>query len=148
LLHCDIVIAGRATKFSLPFVKLGLVPEFASSYLLPLMAGKARASQALLLGEPFGAEDAYQLGFVSQLCDDEQVYPQALSHCRQLCDLPEKTILIIKSMINTPDKQGKLLEVIENEMSFFQKELVSAEHREAMATFFEKRTPNFSKLKV
>ena len=65
LLHCDLVVAEEGSRFSLPFVDLGLVPEAASSLLLPKMAGRRFAARALLLAEPFGVEEALSIGLVS-----------------------------------------------------------------------------------
>ena len=65
LLHCDLVIAEDGARFSLPFVDLGLVPEAASSLLFPRLAGRRRAARYLLLGEPFGVDEAMAIGLVS-----------------------------------------------------------------------------------
>jgi enoyl-CoA hydratase/carnithine racemase len=145
LLHCDAVVAGRSAIFSLPFVKLGLVPEFASSYALPLMAGKVRASHVLMLGEPFGVEEARQMGIVSLVCEVGDVEAKALAICQQFVNLPASTLRTIKSLINPPERQAKLLKVLNKEMHLFQEGLLSAEHREAIAAFFEKRMPDFLK---
>jgi len=145
LLHCDAVVAGRSAMFSLPFVKLGLVPEFASSYALPLMAGRVRASHVLMLGEPFGVEEARQMGIVSLVCEDGDVEAKALAICQQFVNLPARILRTIKSLINPPERQAKLLKVLDEEMHLFQEGLLSAEHREAVAAFFEKRKPDFSK---
>src|SRR5207245_3442159 len=69
LLHCDLVIAEEGARFSLPFVDLGLVPEAASSLLLPRLAGRRRAARYLLLSEPFGAEEAEAIGLISHRTD-------------------------------------------------------------------------------
>src|SRR5438876_11778428 len=71
LLHCDLVYATPAARFQLPFVPLGIVPEFGSTYLLPLIAGYQRAAELLLLGQPFSAEKAHEVGIVTA------VVPQA-----------------------------------------------------------------------
>ena len=145
LLHCDAVVVGRSAMFSLPFVKLGMVPEFASSYALPIMAGKMGASHVLMLGEPFGAEEAQQMGIASLICEDGDVEAKALAICQQFVNLPASTLRAIKSLINPPERQAKLLKVLDEEMQLFQEGLTSAEHREAMAAFLEKRKPDFSK---
>ncbi len=144
LLHCDIVVAGRSTIFNLPFVRLGLVPEFAASLALPALAGKAQASQALMLGEPFGLEAAKTMGLVSVACDDDEVETIALAKCRKFVNLPPRTVRIIKSMITPAEQQEKLLAAIDKEMGLFTAELSSEEHREAINAFFEKRRADFS----
>ena len=77
LLHCDLVYAGENTRFAMPFTQLGLVPEFASSYLLPLVAGYQRAAELLLLGEPFDARKAQEAGFVTRIVPDAEAIPTA-----------------------------------------------------------------------
>ena len=145
LLHCDVVVAGRSAMFSLPFVQLGLVPEFGSSLLLPALAGKAQAGRALLLGDPFGFDQAYAMGLVSLACDDADVEAQALERCRQLVNLPPQTVRTIKGLMNPLEQREKLLRVIDEEMRLFARYLKSAEHQEAILAFFEKRKPDFSK---
>src|SRR3990170_841474 len=71
LLHCDLVVADTGARFSLPFVDLGLVPEAASSLLLPRLAGRRRAARYLLLCEPFGPEEAMEWGLVSKTVPSE-----------------------------------------------------------------------------
>jgi enoyl-CoA hydratase/carnithine racemase len=73
LLHCDLVIAEESARFSLPFVDLGLVPEAASSLMLPRLAGRKRAARYLLLGEPFGALEALDAGIVSHVVADGEL---------------------------------------------------------------------------
>ncbi len=147
LLHCDFVVAGKSATFQLPFVQLGLVPEFASSYLLPQLAGKARANMALMLGEPFDADTANQMGLISRLVADEAVDAEALKICRKLCMLPPQALRNTKALIQPQEMQTHLLNVIERESKIFGKQLQSSEHREALSAFFEKRTPNFRNLK-
>jgi enoyl-CoA hydratase/carnithine racemase len=141
------VVAGKSATFQLPFVQLGLVPEFASSYLLPQLAGKARANMALMLGEPFDADTANQMGLISRLVADEAVDAEALKICRKLCMLPPQALRNTKALIHPQEMQTHLLNVIERESKIFGKQLQSSEHREALSAFFEKRTPNFRNLK-
>lgn len=144
LLHCDAVFAGRSSQFHVPFVKLGLVPEFASSDLLPRMAGRVRASHYLLSGEPFGIDAAREMGIISRACEDEEVDQQALAYCQQLAALPPATVRSIKRLISPPAQQQRLLETIARESEVFAACLKSAEHREALTAFFEKRPADFS----
>ena len=88
LLHCDLAFAGDNARFSMPFTSLGLVPEFGSSYLLPLIAGYQRAAELLLLGEPFGPEKARDAGFVTQGVPAAQALDSAWAAARQLAALP------------------------------------------------------------
>ncbi len=144
LLHCDAVFAGRSSQFHVPFVKLGLVPEFASSVLLPRLAGRVRASHYLLSGEPFGIDTAREMGIISQVCDDDEVDAQAWAYGRQLAALPPATVRSIKRLITPPAEQQRLLDIIAQESEVFAVCLQSAEHREALAAFFEKRPADYS----
>jgi enoyl-CoA hydratase/carnithine racemase len=78
LLHCDLAYAGASAKFGLPFANLGLTPEAASSWLLPMRAGYARAAELLMLGEVFSAQTAMDLGIVNGVLPDGQVLEHAL----------------------------------------------------------------------
>jgi len=79
LLHCDLVIAEEGARFSLPFVDLGLVPEAASSLILPRLAGRTRAARYLLLAEPFGVDEAQEIGVVSHVASPGEL-PQKLEN--------------------------------------------------------------------
>lgn len=142
--HCDSVIAGNSTIFRLPFTSLGLVPEFGSTLTLLSAAGKVRASHYLLTGEPFDAEVAYDLGLVSQICDDDQVDERAMQLCLKLAALSPAAIRATKSLLNSGACQQELLQVINDEMVLFRKGRESAEHHEAVAAFIEKRPADFS----
>ena len=139
LLHCDVVVAGRSSTFALPFTKLGLVPEFGSSYLLPALAGRVRASQALLLGEPFGIDDARDMGIVSCVCNDKDVKAEAREKCRRIATLPPKTLQDVKRLINSAVNPERLRQAIDTELHLFQQALKSEEHKQALSAFFDKK---------
>jgi len=142
--HCDAVIAGNSTVFRLPFTSLGLVPEFGSTLTFLSAAGKVKASHYLLTGEPFDAEVAYDLGMVSQICDDDQVDKRAMQICLKLAALSPAATRATKSLLNGSAYQQQMLQVIEDEMVLFRKGRESAEHHEAVAAFIEKRPADFS----
>jgi enoyl-CoA hydratase/carnithine racemase len=102
LLHCDLVYAGDNARFQLPFASLGLVPEFASSYLLPRVAGYQRAAELLLLGEPFDAKKAYECGFVTRVLPATAVLDAAREAARALASLPPKSIQRTKALMRRP----------------------------------------------
>ncbi|NOX36528.1 MAG: enoyl-CoA hydratase [Calditrichaeota bacterium] len=141
--HCDLVIAGKSTRFSLPFVRLALVPEFGSSFMLPRMAGFVRASHWLMLGETFDAEEARRLGLVSEICEDDQVDTLARQRCDQLVALPASVLRRIKSLIRPPEFLQQLNQAIDRETQMFLECLQTPEHAEAVQAFFEKRSPDF-----
>src|SRR5437867_3019460 len=91
LLHCDLVYAADNARFQLPFVPLGIVPEFGSTFLLPLIAGYQRAAELLLLGEPFSAEQAREAGIVSAVVPAAEVLELAERKARALAALPPQS---------------------------------------------------------
>ncbi|GJD37278.1 enoyl-CoA hydratase-related protein [Methylobacterium aerolatum] len=96
LLHCDLAYAGEGARFRLPFVNLGLSPEGASSYLLPLVAGTKRAAELLMLGEPFGPEAAREAGLVNALVEEGHALATALARASALAALPPASIAATK----------------------------------------------------
>ena len=144
LLHCDLVFAGDNARFSLPFAQLGLVPEAASSLLLPALIGYQRAAERLLLGEPFGAEEALKMGLVSAVLPADAVLRHARQQANKLVALPAAAVRATKRLM----KHGRT-EAIESRMTLegeeFRERLKSPEAREAFAAFFERRRPDFSR---
>ncbi|MFD1382385.1 enoyl-CoA hydratase-related protein [Rhodanobacter aciditrophus] len=99
LLHCDMVIAARNTQMVLPFVQLGLVPEAASSYLLPKLIGHQRAFEILMLGEPLTAEYASELGLVNHQCEPGEALEMATHYANRICALPTEAVLLSKELL-------------------------------------------------
>ena len=146
LLHCDLVIAAERTRFSLPFVDLALVPEAASSLLLPRLAGRRRAARYLLLGEPFGAEEALAIGVASHVVPDDEL-EEALAAVVELLLAKPADALAITQQLLRHGSQDELIERMELESRHFTERLRSAEVGEAITAFFEKRKPDFEKLR-
>lgn len=146
LLHCDFVYAADNAKFSMPFAKLGLCPEFASSLLLPQIAGYQLAAEKLMLGEAFSAEEAYTMGFVNKILPPDEVLTYAKAQAAKLVQLPISSLRATKRLM-----KSKLTAAIENqiveESILFGEMLVSKEAKEAFIAFFEKRKPDFTKFK-
>ncbi len=141
--HCDLVLASETARFALPFTRLGLVPEFGSSMLLPCLAGAVRASHALLLGEPFDRDRAVELGLVSECCEDGQLDMLARERGRSLAALPPAAVRATRKLLRPDHERDRLRQAMEAEKQAFIAGLGSAEHREAVAAFFEKRPPRF-----
>jgi enoyl-CoA hydratase/carnithine racemase len=144
LLHCDLVVAHRDARFSLPFVDLALVPEAASSLLLPRLAGRRRAARYLLLAEPFGADEALQIGIVSHVAEDDFEGATSALVERLLAKPPaalRKTHELLRH-----GARDEILERMRLESGLFAERLASAEVKEAITAFFEKRKPDFTKL--
>ena len=143
LLHCDLVYAGSGARFALPFANLGLTPEAASSLLLPLRAGHARAAEMLMLGEAFSAQVALEIGIVNAVLPDAQVLAHALERCRKLTTQPAASLRHTKLLMKRA-QSALIRETMSVEAEVFRERLVSHEAREAFAAFFEKRKPDFS----
>lgn len=147
LLHCDLVYAADDAKFSLPFVNLGLCPEAASSLLLPHIAGYQRAAEKLLLGDPFGAEEAERMGFVNKILPPDQVMDYASRQAERIAALPAPAIRAAKMLMKGGKKAGEqkaVFERMQEEAALFMEMLTAPPAREAMAAFMEKRKPDFS----
>jgi len=113
LLHCDLAYAGKATMFSLPFVKLGLSPEGASTVLLPALAGSKLAAELLLLGRSFGAPEAKRAGLINEIVDDGAALPMAVDTARALVEVPAQSLVVTKRLLRR--NSGHLLQVIDEE---------------------------------
>jgi enoyl-CoA hydratase/carnithine racemase len=144
LLHCDLVYATPAARFQLPFVQLGIVPEFGSTYLLPLIAGYQRAAELLLLGQAFTAEKAREVGIVSEVVPEAELLPRALRTAMQLAELPPESIRLTKRLMKSAHGEATQNQIAE-EGRIFVERLSSPEAKEAMNAFLEKRKPDFSR---
>ncbi|KKW69202.1 enoyl-CoA hydratase [Lampropedia cohaerens] len=145
LLHCDLVIAGDNAAFSLPFVNLGLCPEAGSSLLLPQLVGHLRASEALLLGEPFFAEAAQDIGLVNRIVPPGEANSYAQAQARRLAAKPSAALMATKRLLKGA-QQAQVLARIDEEAQAFAELLRGPAAREAVAAFLEKRLPDFSKI--
>lgn len=144
LLHCDFVYATPAARFQLPFVQLGIVPEFGSTYLLPLLAGYQRAAELLLLGKPFTAEKAREVGIVTEVVPEAELLQRALKTATQVAELPPESIRLTKRLMKSAHADAVKQQIAE-EGRIFVERLSSPEAKEAMNAFLEKRKPDFSR---
>jgi enoyl-CoA hydratase/carnithine racemase len=145
LFHCDLVYAGDNAAFSMPFVNLGLCPEAASSLLVPQMLGYHRAAEALLLGEPFMAEAALEVGLVNRVLPptEANAYAQQVAH--KLAAKPASSLAETKRLMKGTQQQ-LVLQQMDEEGKSFSRMLREPAAREAFGAFMEKRKPDFSKL--
>ena len=145
LLHCDLVYAGDNAAFSMPFVNLGLCPEAASSVLVPQMMGYHRAAEALLMGEPFMAEAALEVGLANRIVPPTEVNAYALSQARKLAAKPLSALVETKRLMKKG--QGALVvQQMAEEGASFGRMLQEPAAKEAFTAFMERRKPDFSKL--
>lgn len=142
LLHCDLVYAGESAKLSLPFVNLALVPEAASSLLLPTMVGHHRAAELFMLGEAFTPATAKDYGIVNAIYPDDKLLAEATAVAAKLAAKPPTAMRLTKQLLKRT--KGDVAGQMAQEGEHFRSQLKSAEAREAMTAFFEKRPPKFS----
>jgi enoyl-CoA hydratase/carnithine racemase len=140
LAHCDFVYAGESAKFQVPFVNLGLVPEFGSSYLLPLRFGYVRAAALILLGLPFDALRAAELGLVTQVVPDQMVLATATETARKLAEKPAAALQACKRLMRGAVRE-QLERAVKLENEEFATRVTSPEAKEAFRAFFAKRQP-------
>ena len=140
LLHCDFVYATPRAIFRLPFVNLGLIPEAGATMLLPRLVGHMRAAELLMLGEPFDANVASQLGLVSKIFEPTALLDQTQKTAYQLASKPRSAISQTKRLLRMPDES--ILERIHRESLIFTECLQSKETKEAMTAILKKnKTP-------
>ena len=145
LFHCDLVYAGDNAAFSMPFVNLGICPEFASTLLVPQMFGYHRAAEALLLGEPFMAEAALEAGLVNRVLPPTEANGYAAAVARKLAAKPSTSLAATKRLMKQ-GQQSLVLKTIEQEGAIFSRMLSEPAAREAFGAFMDKRKPDFSRL--
>lgn len=143
LLHCDLVYAAETARLQLPFVNLGLCPEYAASYLLPALVGQAKASELLLLGEAFSAAQALHLGIVNAVVIDKELDDLVMDKARSLAQKPPAAIRRTKALLKR-SQQVAVDAAMAAEFVGFAEGLGSDECKEAVMAFFEKRPPDFS----
>jgi enoyl-CoA hydratase/carnithine racemase len=144
LLHCDLVYCGASATFQLPFVNLALVPEAASSLLLPALAGYQRAAELLLLGETFDAQKAREVGIVTSVVQDDGVMEAALQAATTLAEKPPAALRLTKTLMKKAGAEEVAKRMVE-EGTHFSERLASPEAMEAFTAFFQRRKPDFSK---
>ena len=144
LLHCDLVYATPSARFQLPFVGLGIVPEFGSTYLLPLLAGYQRAAELMLLGQPFTAESAHEVGIVTAVVPEAELFERAGKAAAALAALPPESIRLTKRLMKSVHADA-VKQQIGEEGRIFVERLASPEAKEAMSAFLAKRKPDFSR---
>ncbi len=145
LFHCDLVYAGDNAAFSMPFVNLGLCPEAASSLLVPQMLGYHRAAEALLLGEPFMAEAALEVGLVNRVLPPTEANGYAQAQARKLAAKPISSLVETKRLMKSGQAQLVAKQMAEEGVSFGRM-LGEPAAKEAFTAFMERRKPDFSKV--
>ena len=146
LLHCDIAWAAPSARFKTPFVDLGLVPEAASSYLMPRQFGAARAAQLLLLGETIDGATAAEWGLVAGVVAEDALLATVMEKARHLASRAPSAVRESKALLKAGTRDA-VHSVMMREGDIFRARLTSPEAREAMMAFLQKRRPDFSQFK-
>jgi len=144
LLHCDFVYVSDEARLAMPFVGLGVVPEFGSSLIVPQLLGNARAAEKLLLGDPFTAAEAVECGIANAVLPAAEVVKHARRVAERFNALPPGAVRETKRLLRR-NRSAALLETIAAEGQVFGQRLQSPEAKEAFSAFFEKRNPDFSR---
>ncbi len=142
--HCDIVYAGESAKFQMPFVNLGVVPEFCSTYTMPALIGHVRAAELMLSGQRFDAERAHELGIVNHVVPDAELLPKALETAAMLAEKPIDALRATKRLMKKSSRP-QLEQSSKAETEEFAARIIGPEFKEAMTAFFEKRPPRFAR---
>jgi enoyl-CoA hydratase/carnithine racemase len=144
LLHCDLVYVSEDAQFSMPFVSLGLVPEFASSLVLPRLLGHVKAAEMLLLGNSFTGSDAVKLGIANAALPATEVVAHARRTAERFNALPAGAVRDAKRLMRAGSKD-EIAQAIRAENAIFRDRLRSPEAKEAFEAFFQKRKPDFTR---
>jgi enoyl-CoA hydratase/carnithine racemase len=143
LLHCDFVYVSDEARLAMPFVSLGLVPEYASSLLVPQLMGHVKAAEKLMLGDPFTGAEAVDMGLANAVLPASEVVNHARRVAERFNGLPPGAVRETKQLMRAPQRE-RMVPVMAAEMTLFSQRLRSPEAQEAFQAFFQKRKPDFS----
>jgi enoyl-CoA hydratase/carnithine racemase len=144
LTHCDFIYAGENAKFQMPFINLAIVPEFGSSCSVPARIGHIRAAELILLGAPFDARRAAELGLVTEVVSDKDVLARATETARKLAAKPGAALQASKRLMKQPFRE-QLKAAMKAENEEFSAQVRSEDAKEAFTAFLEKRKPDFTR---
>jgi enoyl-CoA hydratase/carnithine racemase len=143
ILPCDVIVASERAKFGMLFIKVGLVPELASTHFLVQRMGFGRASEMCLSGRLYGAEEAFRLGLIERVVAPEQLLDTALEIAGGLAANPAPQLAMTKELLTLNGAATDLLEIQRRESELLRACWKTPEHKEAVAAFLEKRPPKF-----
>jgi len=147
LTHCDFVYAGESAKFQTPFINLALVPEFGSSWAVPARIGHLRAAELVFLGLPFEAGRGVELGLVTQVVSGQSLLATATETARKLAAKPASALQASKELLKRPFRE-QLKAAMKAENEAFSAQVHSADAKEALNAFLQKRAPDFSRTRT
>lgn len=144
LLHCDLVYAAHDARLQMPFVNLGLCPEYASSYLVSRLVGQQKAAEIFLLGDAFSGTEAEAMGIVTKAVPWDELNDYARVKIARLAQQPPAAVRRTKSLLRA-STEAAVEASLNAEYACFAEGLASAECKESVTAFFEKRAPDFSR---
>jgi enoyl-CoA hydratase/carnithine racemase len=144
MLHCDLVYVGQNARLQMPFVNIGICPEFASTYVLPRLMGHVRAAELTMLGEFFNGAKAVEYGLANAVLPDAELEAHALERARKLAQQPPNALRVTKRLLKRWSLET-VVEAIQHEADHFIPMLGQPEALEAMGAFMQKRKPDFSR---
>ena len=144
ILPMDSIVACDTAKLSVRFIKMGVVPELASSHYLPARVGFGAANELMLTGKTISAKEAHSMGMVDKLATQDNLMAVAQETARAMGENPQAALLMVKELITENMGEGSISEVQRREMKALSEAYKSPEHKEAIAAFLEKRTPDFA----
>ena len=143
LTYFDFVVAGQSARFQYPFINLALVPEFGTSFSLPDQVGYLRAAEIVLLGHPFDASAALNMGLVTKVLPDAEVLATAEKVAQELAQKPLAALKASKRLLRC-QVRPRVEQATQDELVEFSERVRSADAHEALTAFFEKRPPRFN----
>jgi 2-(1,2-epoxy-1,2-dihydrophenyl)acetyl-CoA isomerase len=146
-LNCDMRIVAEGTKLNTMFLRVGLIPEFGSSYLLPRIVGLAKACELVYMPRMMDAQEALQIGLVNKVVPADQLMPEAMALAKTLADGPAFALKKAKEAIYR-NLDATYFEAVVRESKFFAECMSTAEHREGIKAFLERREPDFHRPEV
>ncbi len=143
VLPCDVILASEKAKFGMLFIKVGLVPELASTHFLVQRVGFGRASEMCLSGKLYSGAEAHAWGLADRLCAPDDLVPQAIALAAEIAANPDPQLRMIKELLTRNGSSTELGAVQRLESEMLRRCWESPEHREAVSAFLEKRAPKF-----
>jgi 2-(1,2-epoxy-1,2-dihydrophenyl)acetyl-CoA isomerase len=141
-LACDIVVAKSDALFIQAFSKIGLIPDSGGTYTLPRLIGLQKASALMMLGDKINAHEAFQMGMIYKVFDNENFVGESTSIANTLANMPTKALAYIKHALNQ-SYSNTMEQQLELEDQYQQKAAASSDFKEGVQAFLEKRSPNF-----
>ena len=141
-LCCDVVVAASSASFIQAFSKIGLIPDSGGTFFLPRLVGMGKASALMMLGDKVSAGDAERMGIIYKVLEEEGFDDAAMAIARTLAQMPTRGLAFTKQVLNN-STVNNYEDQLHDEELFQQKAGSTADYKEGVAAFLEKRKPQF-----